>query len=75
VILLPAVLRVAAEVVTSGDRRRMMAAGLAFVAIAGAALAMNVLKVESNRFVWMAPALLVAYVVLRPAHLSRPRTP
>jgi hypothetical protein len=38
----------------------------AFVAINAGALAMNLLHVTSDRFVWMAPCLLVAYVLLRP---------
>jgi hypothetical protein len=75
VILLPAVIQVGAEVTAAGDRRRIVLAGLAFAAIAAGALTMNVLKVTSNWFVWMAPALLVAYIVLRPAHPPRAPSP
>ena len=36
------------------------------VAINGAALAMNLAKASSDRFVWMAPTLLAAYLLIRP---------
>ena len=75
VILLPAVIQVGAEVIATGDRRRIALAGLTFAAIAGGAIAMNVAKVTSNWFVWMAPTLLVAYVVLRPAQPPRAPSP
>jgi hypothetical protein len=75
VILLPAVVQVGAEIAAAGDRRRIVLAALTFAVIAAGALAMNVLKVTSNWFVWMAPALLIAYVVLRPAHPSRVPSP
>jgi hypothetical protein len=75
VILLPTVVQVGAEIAAAGDRRRIVLATLTFAAIAAGALAMNVLKVTSNWFVWMAPALLVGYIVLRPAHPSRIPSP
>jgi hypothetical protein len=66
VILLPAVIQVAADLATTGDRRRIAAAAAVWVAINGAALAMNMLHYTSDMFVWMAPSLLAAYAVLRP---------
>jgi hypothetical protein len=66
VILLPAVVRVGAELAPSHDRPRIMTAVVAYAAINAAALAMNLLKQTSETFVWMAPTLLVAYVLLRP---------
>lgn len=66
VILLPAVVHVAAGLDPVRDRQKLLAALAAYVAIDGAALAMNVLRLTSEKFVWMAPSLLVAYVLLRP---------
>lgn len=66
VVLLPAVIRVAAGLARNGDRTRIGIATLAFVAFNGAALAMNILGLTSDKFVWMAPTLLVAYLALRP---------
>jgi len=66
VILLPAVVQVAAGLARQGEARRIVLAIVLFVAINGAALAMNLAHVSSDRFVWMAPTLLAAYVLLRP---------
>jgi hypothetical protein len=66
VILLPAVLHVAAGLAAGGERTRTTAAIAIWVAINGAALAMNLLHCTSEMFVWMAPSLLAGYVVLRP---------
>src|SRR5262249_22911228 len=66
VILLPAVIQVAASMSRQADTRRIALAIILFVAINGAALAMNVAHVTSDRFVWMAPTLLAAFALLRP---------
>jgi len=66
VILLPAVIQVAATLARQGDAKRIVLAIVLFVAINGAALAMNLAHVSSDRFVWMAPTLLAAYLLLRP---------
>jgi hypothetical protein len=71
VILLPAVIRVAAGLDPVLDRPRLIAAAAAYAAINGAALIMNLLHVTSEKFVWMSPSLLLAYVLLRPGS-SRP---
>jgi hypothetical protein len=66
VILLPAVIQIAATLSASGDRTRMTIAVAAYVAMNAGALAMNLAHCTSERFVWMAPSLLAAYVALRP---------
>jgi Glycosyltransferase family 87 len=70
VILLPAVIHIAAGLASLRAPRpamqRFATAIAVFVTINGGALAMNLLHVTSDRFVWMAPSLLVAYVTLRP---------
>jgi hypothetical protein len=71
VILLPAIIHVAAGLDPGRDRPRLLAAVACYVVIDGAALAMNLLHLTSEKFVWMAPSLLVAYVFLRPGS-SRP---
>jgi hypothetical protein len=68
VILLPAVIQVAAGVTAARDPRRIAIAAALFLGINAAALAMNLAHVTSDRFVWMAPSLLVAYVLLRPSN-------
>jgi len=65
VILLPAVIQVAAQLARTGDARGIALGVILFVAINGAALMMNRLQFTSDRFVWMAPTLLVAYVLFR----------
>ena len=65
VILLPAVIQIAARLARTGDSRGIVLGIALFVAINGAALAMNRLQVTSDRFVWMAPTILVAYVLFR----------
>jgi Glycosyltransferase family 87 len=74
VILLPAVLSIAAGLAGWPDRRRIALAVGLFVLINGAALALNLLHITSEFFVWMAPSLLAGYLLLRPAHL-RPGSP
>jgi hypothetical protein len=70
VILLPAVVVVAGELSRSGDRRTIGLALLAYIAINGAALAMNLAGMTSDNFIWMAPAILLAYVLFRPRLVS-----
>jgi hypothetical protein len=65
VILLPAVIQVAAQLAKAGDARGIVLGIVLFAAISGAALVMNRLQVMSDRFVWMAPSLLAAYVLFR----------
>jgi hypothetical protein len=66
VILLPAILQVAADLARSADRARVFAALAAYASINVAALVMNGLGITSDKFVWLAPSLLVAYLLLRP---------
>jgi hypothetical protein len=66
VILLPAVIEVAAGVAASGDRWRALLAAAVYAGINAVALAMNLSHCTSETFVWMAPSLLAAYVLLRP---------
>lgn len=68
VILLPAVIQIAAGVTAKPDRRSALIAIGVYVAINAGALAMNLTHQTSNRFVWMAPSLLAAYVLLRPGN-------
>jgi Glycosyltransferase family 87 len=70
VILLPAVVHVAARLSLAGDRRSAFLAAGVYVAINAGALAMNLAHMTSDRFVWMAPSLLVAYVLLRPSEAA-----
>lgn len=71
VILLPAVIQVAARRIVAGDRRSIVVAAMAYLAINGAALAMNLHHCTSETFVWMAPTIAAAHVLLRPG-ASRP---
>jgi hypothetical protein len=66
VILLPAVIQVAASIAATADRRRALLAGAVYLAFNAVALAMNLSHCTSETFVWMAPTLLAAYVLLRP---------
>jgi hypothetical protein len=70
VVLLPAVVQVGASAAASGDPRRISVAVLVYLALNAAALAMNLAHVTSDRFVWVAPSLLVAYVFLRPGRAA-----
>jgi hypothetical protein len=70
VILLPAVIHVAAGIAAHKDRVRTLVAGAVYLAINTAALAMNLSHCTSETFVWMAPSLLAAYVLLRPRTAS-----
>jgi Glycosyltransferase family 87 len=67
VILLPAVIEVAARLAATRGRGRAALAIGVYAAINAGALAMNLGHVTSDRFVWMAPSLLLAYVLLRPS--------
>jgi hypothetical protein len=71
VILLPAVIQVAAGLARNGDRTRIVSALAAYAAIIIGALLMNRLGLTSDKFVWMAPSLLIAYLIFRP----RPAAP
>lgn len=71
VILLPAVIQVAAGLARNGDRNRIIPALAAYAAINLGALLMNRLGLTSDKFVWMAPGLLVAYLIFLP----RPAAP
>lgn len=67
VILLPAVIQAACGLAKRADRQWIVA-GIAFwIAINGAALLMNVLKIGSFWFIWLAPAILIGYLILHPA--------
>jgi len=66
VILLPAVIQVAAGIAATADRGRALIAGIVYFAFNAVALAMNLSHCTSETFVWMAPALLGSYVLLRP---------
>ncbi len=66
VILLPAVVEIAAGLTQNRDRGRRMLALVMYVSINVGALIMNRLGLTSDMFVWMAPSLLVAYVLCRP---------
>jgi len=70
VILLPAVIHVAARLSMVGDRRSVFVAAGVYLAINGGALAMNLAHMTSDRFLWMAPSLLVAYVLVRPSEAA-----
>jgi hypothetical protein len=64
VLLLPIVQL--AVLVQTADRRSLFALALgAYLLINGLALTLNLLQFTSKWFVWMAPALLVSYVILR----------
>lgn len=66
VILLPAVIHVGAAMASGPIDRRTGFAIAAYILINGAALAANIMHVTSDKFVWMAPSLLAAYVLFRP---------
>jgi len=68
VILLPAVIEIAAGLSFARDRKRAILALGLYVAINLAALIMNILAITSDKFVWMAPTILLGYVLLRPRH-------
>ncbi len=64
VLLLPIVQL--AVLVQTADRRSLFALALgAYLLINGLALTLNLLRFTSKWFVWMAPALLVSYLILR----------
>jgi hypothetical protein len=66
VILMPAVIQVAGGIAATADWARALFAGAVYLAINVVALAMNLSHCTSETFVWMAPTLLAAYVLLRP---------
>jgi hypothetical protein len=64
VLLLPIVQL--AVLVQTADRRSLFALALgAYLLINGLALTLNLLRFTSKWFVWMAPVLLVSYLILR----------
>ncbi len=64
VILLPAVIRVAAHI-ASAHNRSLLRWGIAcWLAINGTALVQNLMRVYSDKFIWMAPTMLLAYLIL-----------
>lgn len=68
VILLPAVIEIAAGLSFARNQTRSVLALALYVAINVAALTMNILAITSDKFVWMAPTILLGYVLLRPRH-------
>jgi hypothetical protein len=64
VILLPAVIQVAARLALVNQRSLTRWGIGCWLAINLPALAMNLLKVYSDKFIWMAPAMLLAYYIL-----------
>jgi hypothetical protein len=66
VILLPAVIHVAAGLARPEHQRSILLAIVLYGAINVAALVMNAIGATSDKFVWMAPSLLIAYLLLRP---------
>lgn len=71
VILLPAVIHVGAGLSRNAGRPSFLLPLCAYAAINVGALVMNKLGLTSDKFVWMAPSLLVAYLLFRP----RPSAP
>jgi hypothetical protein len=70
VILLAAVVPVAARLSRTAKPATVALALVVYLVMDGAALAMNLAAMTSDKFIWMAPALLVAYVVFRPRPLT-----
>ena len=68
VILLPAVLQRAAEIAQSTNQRLKVRAIILYSAINLTALLMNLARIDSFWFIWMAPALLLGYWWLRRPH-------
>jgi Glycosyltransferase family 87 len=66
VILLPAVIHVGAGLASTRDSRKSILAFAVYAAVNLAALISNLMHLKSDTFVWMAPCLLAAYVLLRP---------
>jgi hypothetical protein len=66
VLLLVAVLRAAALLADGGPRRARLLAATAYLGVNALALALVLREVEYLGFIWMAPALLLAYLALRP---------
>jgi hypothetical protein len=67
VILLPAVIHVAAAMARQPDRRSIILGITAWVLINAGALTMNLLKIDSEWFIWMAPAMLICYCAFNPS--------
>ncbi len=65
IILLPAVIQVAARIANSRSPQTVRAASIVWVAINLPALLLNVFKIGSFWFIWMAPLMLLSYVVLQ----------
>jgi hypothetical protein len=72
-ILLPAVMHVAAGIARDPTRKAVARGVLAFLAVNGPALALNVLGVTSNWFFWIGPLMLGLYLWLRPAETGSMR--
>ncbi len=64
IILLPAVIALAADITRKPSRQRVILGVGIWLAINLSALVLNVLKIHSFWFIWMAPAMLVAYLTL-----------
>jgi hypothetical protein len=64
IILLPAAIAIAADMARHPNRQRMILGIGLWLAINVSALAINVLKINSFWFIWMAPAMLAAYLLL-----------
>jgi hypothetical protein len=64
VILLPAAIHAAVAIVASKDPGQVRLGLACWIAINLAALTLNILKINSFWFIWMAPAMLAAYVAL-----------
>jgi hypothetical protein len=72
VILLPAAIHAAAAIVESKDVVRARLGLGCWLAINLAALTLNILKINSFWFIWMAPAMLAAYVALQRCRKTGP---
>lgn len=64
VLLLPAVMQAGAVILRHGERDLIALGCIAFAAIDLGALALNVARAGSFWFIWMAPCLLLAYILL-----------
>ena len=64
VLLLPVVIHCSVFLVQNAERRRIVEAIAFWVAFNGAAICMNLAKCKSFWFIWMAPTLLIGYLVL-----------
>jgi hypothetical protein len=65
VILMPVVIQAAVWTVEARRFSQTGISALIYAGINGGALVLNLMRFESMWFVWMAPALLVGYLVIR----------